>query len=380
MKKPQPKSWKYVWTVIVLIVASVGMMWWLWLVMGDIDQQRQGGVVNEPTPTPAEQGSRYVEAGKLTSLDNQTIYQSTTLPDNLDPSQVWTVMATGDIIPARGVDYQMRRLGIEYPVAGSGIKELLSSGDLTIANLEAPLLANCPMHMEGFTFCGQAAFGQVLAKAGIDLVSLENNHIGNYGAAGIAETKTVLQAAGIGWSDRQTMHQTTKAGLKIGHLSFNGIAGLSLMDQAILSRIERAKTEVDFLIVSVHWGKEYELVPMPDGGVAADDPLDLGPKMVEAGADLIIGNHPHWVEGVEMYKGKLISYAHGNFIFDQSWSLETSQGVVGKYTFYGRQLVAAEWVPVQIMNQAQPVLLDGQAKERVLDRMKQSTAGILQRR
>jgi len=86
-------------------------------------------------------------------------------------------------------------------------------------------------------------------------------------------------------------------------------------------------------------------------------------------ADLVIGNHPHWAQGVELYKGKFIAYAHGNFVFDQMWSLQTREGVVGTYTFYGKKLIAVRYRPVLIENYAQPHFLPAAQEAPVLKQM-----------
>src|SRR5690606_7505630 len=88
--------------------------------------------------------------------------------NKLDPDKLRTIVITGDIIPARGVDAKIRQNGPNFPFAGEGITELLESGDVTISSLEAPVLQNCPVHNEGFTFCGQHTFAQAMADAGID--------------------------------------------------------------------------------------------------------------------------------------------------------------------------------------------------------------------
>ena len=114
------------------------------------------------------------------------------------------------------------------------------------------------------------------------------------------------------------------------------------------------------VVVQFHWGKEYVRLPQRAPGVAPDDPRDLGRAAPAAGADLIIGNHPHWVQGGGVVagpgapgtnppdSGRLITYAHGNFVFDQMFSAETREGVVGRYTFHGARLVAIEYRPVRI--------------------------------
>jgi len=113
-------------------------------------------------------------------------------------------------------------------------------------------------------------------------------------------------------------------------------------------------------------------------GIADDNPVEIAHLAVDAGADLIIGNHPHWVQAVELYKGKhalsgaegYIAYAHGNFIFDQMWSYETRVGVIGRYTFYDDRLVRVEYIPTLIQDYAQPVPLQGADAQAVLDGMK----------
>jgi len=114
-----------------------------------------------------------------------------------------------------------------------------------------------------------------------------------------------------------------------------------------------------------------ELLPTVGPGIAPDNPREAGHLAIDLGADLVIGNHPHWVEPVEIYKDRLIAYAHGNFIFDQMWSQETREGVVGRYTFYGTKLIRVDYRPLVIDDYAQPRWLDegvGEGKA-IIDRM-----------
>jgi poly-gamma-glutamate synthesis protein (capsule biosynthesis protein) len=137
----------------------------------------------------------------------------------------------------------------------------------------------------------------------------------------------------------------------------------------MVTTIELAAGQVDVMVVSYHWGREYVAVPQSAGGIAPDDPVEIAHLAVEAGADLVIGNHPHRVQAVELYGGKLIAYAHGNFIFDQTWSVPTRQGVVGRYSFFDDRLVRVEYLPVQTDDGAQPRFLVGAAAQAVLDEM-----------
>jgi poly-gamma-glutamate synthesis protein (capsule biosynthesis protein) len=104
-------------------------------------------------------------------------------------------------------------------------------------------------------------------------------------------------------------------------------------------------------------------VPTPD------DPVAIGHQTIDWGADIVIGNHPHWYQGIEIYHGKLITYSHGNFVFDQMWSEETREGVIGTYTFYGTQLVAASWKPVRSYDYGQPVFMNAGDSSAVITTM-----------
>ncbi len=297
---------------------------------------------------------------------------------NLDPARLRTVIATGDVIPARHTDYVVRHMGNAFEYTVDATKDIVSSADVTVVNLEAPLIEGCPEEAgETFTFCGQPGFTSALQTAGVDVVTLENNHIGNYGRDGIDETIRHLEAAGIKWADRTTPAIVDIRGLKFGFLAFNGV--IETIDrQAMAVAIKALRPQVDVLAVAFHWGAEYVSVPQAAPGVADDDPVEIAHLALDAGADWIIGNHPHWVQAVEVYQGKralsgaegYIAYAHGNFIFDQMWSYETRVGVIGKYTFYDDKLVRVEYIPTLIENYAQPRPLQGAEAQAVLDGMK----------
>lgn len=297
--------------------------------------------------------------------------------DWLDPKRLTEIIITGDVIPARGVDAKIRKFGSQFPFSGHGITELLQDGDLTIVNLESPLLNDCPVHNEGFTFCGQSSFAKAMADAGIDLVTLENNHIQNYGIAGRDETIIHLKDAGINYANSMHLDITTIHGLRIGTLAFTGVGG-RFYPETIQETIKDADPKVDLLFVAFHWGKEYESIPTQDVNIAPDDPRTIARLAIQSGADMIIGNHPHWVQGIELIDGKLINYSLGNFIFDQSWSTETLQGYIGKLTYYGTKLVKVEVLPIVIKHQSQPNLPTIKESEEIMQRIKQSSLQLSQ--
>lgn len=314
-------------------------------------------------PVPAAQGAAPL------SLTLDDVFPARDLSAlGLDPARVRTIIATGDVIPARSVDTIIRRRNDDFMYPLAATRDLLRSGDLTVINLEAPIIANCPPHDEGFKFCGRPGFIPALQAAGIDVATLENNHIGNYGDLGIAETMRRLDQAGIAWANRDRWTIADVRGLKVGIVAFNGV-GEAFDRATIAAQVRALRPQVDVLIAAFHWGAEYVALPARAPGISPDYPVEIAHLAVDNGADLILGNHPHWVQAVEIYKGRYIAYAHGNFVFDQMWSYETRVGVVGAYTFYDNQLVGVEYTPVLLQNYAQPVPLRGQAAQDVLNKM-----------
>ncbi len=328
---------------------------------------------NTPIASPTTRSPSTPTALPIPPLTLDAIFPPRDLSTlKLDPKRLRAIVATGDVIPARSTDgiIRARKDDFTYPV--SATKQLLAAGDITVVNLEAPLVSNCPPHDSGFKFCGRPGFVQALQTAGVDVVTLENNHIENYGTQGITETVKNLEKARIQWTAGEAPAIVDVRGVKIGFLAFNGV-GKRFDRPAMQARIKGLRPQVDIVIASMHWGKEYVALPTADRSLAPDNPVEIGRLAVDAGADLVIGNHPHWVQGVELYKGKAIAYAHGNFIFDQMWSEETRKGVIGVYTFYDRTLVQIKFIPIMIQNYAQPVPLQGNAAEDVLDKMSASS-------
>jgi Bacterial capsule synthesis protein PGA_cap len=283
-----------------------------------------------------------------------------------------TLIATGDVIPARSVNYKMVMYNdFLYPFRRTA--GYLRSGDITLINLEAPLIANgCPVVFEGMQFCGDPRFVQGLRFAGVDTACTANNHIGNYGPQGIQETWNHLGAGGIGYCGYGKVDHKTVRGIRFAFLAYNTVG--ERFDYASARRqIRAARSGADIVIVSVHWGKEYVAVPTVAPGIADDDPQRVAHWIIDSGADLIIGNHPHQVQSVEIYHHHFISYAHGNFAFDQMFSMPTREGVVGSYTFYGKRLVAVHYRPVVIYDYAQPRWADPATAGQILTAMRNAT-------
>ena len=280
-----------------------------------------------------------------------------------DPHKLRTLIATGDVIPARTVNYMMvTRNDFLYPFRPTAA--YLRTSDITLVNLESPLIAGCAVTVEGMSFCGDPRATQGLKFAGVDVACTANNHIGNYGWPAIRETWQHLAEAGIQHCGLGDVAYRTVRGLRFAFLAFNAV-GERFDYPTSRAEIREARKHADVVVVSVHWGKEYVAMPQIAPGIADDNPRKIAHWIVDSGADLVIGNHPHHVQGVELYRGRLIAYAHGNFAFDQMFTVSgcpgdanyfctTREGVVGTYTFYGKKLIAVRYRSVVIYNYAQP--------------------------
>ncbi|HZU14275.1 MAG TPA: CapA family protein [Chloroflexota bacterium] len=304
---------------------------------------------------------------------------------HLDRRKIRTLVATGDVIPARSVNYKMEIYhDFLYPFRRTA--GFLRRADTTLINLEAPLMNGCPITVQGMTFCGDPRFVQGLNYAGVDVACTANNHIGNYAEAGIQETWMHLRAAHIQPCGLGLTAYRTIRGLRFAFLAYNCV-GQRFDYAGARQEIRDARKHAQIVVVSVHWGKEYVAVPQVAPGIADDYPPKVAHWIIDSGADLIIGNHPHHIQGVEIYHGKLIAYAHGNFAFDQMFTVadcpgdanfvcSTREGVVGTYTFYGTRLISVRYRPVVIYDYAQPRWATPAQARIILNGMRQATQAL----
>jgi len=308
-------------------------------------------------PDFTDQPSFADRSGRLPVLSLESMFHPTYVVPS-DPSRIRTLLVTGDVIPARGVNYYATsRHDFLWPFRPTA--DYTKNADITYINLESPLFAGCPVVATAtFTFCGDARFINGLNLMGAKVANLANNHLSNYGAEGITLTDKLLHDNGIQTSGLGPVAVIDVRGIKFGFVGFNGV-GRAIDKEGLRQGIARARELADIVVVQFHWGKEYERQPLADPHVPTpDDPVAVGHAAIDWGADIVIGNHPHWYQGIEIYHSKLITYAHGNFVFDQMWSEETREGVIGTYTFYGKQLVAAKWKAVRIYDYGQPVFMN----------------------
>ncbi len=235
-----------------------------------------------------------------------------------------SLLTTGDVLLARTINAKsVKDANFDWPFAHT--QDLLSTPDLTFVNLETPLLADCPVITSGFKFCGSNQNIPALVRAGIDIVNLANNHSGNFGQTGLAETITALQAANLRVTGTSDPAFVTTNGIRFGFLGFDDTISPVKQDQ-FTQLIHSATSQSDHVIVAIHWGIEYQNQP-------SARQILLGHLAIDSGASLVVGHHLHWIQPIEQYRDGYIYYSHGNFIFDQFWSEATKTGLVITTTF-----------------------------------------------
>lgn len=273
----------------------------------------------------------------------------------------------GDVMLGRSVRNATKAAGnANYPFEKTA--EFLGVYDLAFVNLENPIVTDCPFHDGGFKFCSDFDSISSLKHGQIDIVNIANNHTYNYGSSGFAQTKKFLEESGILYTGDSKL--TVK---KIGNTTF-GFLGFDFTvkkpTEADYDLIAASDPQVDTLIVSPHWGVEYKANP-------EQYQREWAKIIIEKGADVITGTHPHWVQGADCIKGggwqyydrevmaqsldsceKVVFYSLGNFVFDQMWSEETKKGILAEIQFQEGKIAKINIVKTYIKVVGQPIIVE----------------------
>ena len=268
-----------------------------------------------------------------------------------EPTPLTTVVLGGDVMLGRTVMTTSidNEEDPRYPFLKIG--DTLFNSDISFVNLEAPIIDDCPRHYEGFIFCADPRMVSGLVYAGVDVVSLENNHILNYGQDGVGQTKAFLSQKDIGYVGKGDLYVEEVRGTKFGFIAFNKVDDPDDFTPGELDFVRRASEDVDVLIGSVHWGVEYVETP-------TEKQEEWANFLVDAGVDVVVGHHPHWVQSLATIKGKPVYYSLGNLVFDQMWSEKTREGLVVKLTFDGKEIVDEEFIKTYMEEWAQPKVVE----------------------
>jgi len=264
---------------------------------------------------------------------------------------ITTLYFVGDMMLTRGVKNSVNKnFDGEYNRLFENITEL-KNADILFANLEGDVSDKGNNVGSIYSFRMDKEILPVLKNAGFDILNFANNHVGDWSIAAFKDTLSGLKdndilktGAGINKKDAENPTIIEKNGIKFGFLGFSDVgpnwleakekeAGILLAgDSRLADIVKNAKEKTDVLIVSFHFGEEYNLTHNKRQS-------DLAHKAIDNGADLIIGHHPHVMEDIEEYNGKTIVYSLGNFIFDQYFSKDTMEGMLFSVKYDGTKLI-----------------------------------------
>ncbi len=309
------------------------------------------------------------------------------IPSQAGPGEVTTLTMVGDVMLGRRVaqasgDDPIRTL---RPTA-----KRLASAEITVGNLESTLSDNGRPTQGGDSFYADPAVLEGLELAGFDAVSLANNHAGDYGAGALRETLAELRDAGLPYvgagrdlAEARRPVIITRDGVRVGFIGTESIGEtpaatsdsggtnrlnmpprtgpLNERQLARISRdIARLAAEVDVVVVVPHWGTQYTHVPEASQRRAAR-------AFAEAGADLVIGGHPHWVQGWEQVGDTVVVHSLGNFIFDMDFQTKTMEGVFVEVVLWGGDVKAVEPVAYTLDSRFVPRVVEGAEAADILD-------------
>ncbi len=252
-----------------------------------------------------------------------------------------------------------------YPF--SNVIEVFRNDDLTIVNLEGTLTTSIEPIPEGkFHFRGKPAYARILAESSIEVANLANNHIGDFGGRGYEDTRQALRDAGVGASGNGVVDVRTIHGIEVVNLGFTGVY---MTRSKVRREIETHKKPDNLVIVSFHSGVEgtHEVI---------DIQREYGRLAIDAGADVVLGHHPHVIQAMETYQGRHIVHSLGNFVFGANTNPHKVESMIYRETFVqenGRLVSNSfEVIPVRICPQLpckefRPALLEGDEKRKFLD-------------
>lgn len=266
----------------------------------------------------------------------------------------------------------------------ANVKNVLAEDDLTIANLETCLTTTRDRKDKShektpYWLKGEPHYAQILAKGNVEAVNIANNHLFDYGEDGYTETLASLEKAGIDYCGFDQVLIKEIKGIKLGFLGFNQFSNKGVwqpfpsLKEQVATAIQDLQEQTDLIIVSFHWGNEREIKP-------SAKQHELAQLAIDSGADLVLGHHPHVLQGIKEYQGKQIVFSLGNFCFGANRYPYDRDTMIYRqtFTFKEQELVhtESEVIPCSMttqpgLNDFQPQILEGAEGERVLSKLKQ---------
>lgn len=271
-------------------------------------------------------------AAKLKPAKVEDITEPSETVEKSDKDPV-KILAFGDMMLGRYVRILMDKNSMDYPFKNlpKGT-DFFQDADIVFGNLEGPIKGKGKKGGTAMVFSFGEDVAPLLKEVGFNLLSITNNHALDQGWDGRDSTIKALEDEDLGWcghpseAAKESVYYGTYHDKEIAFVCFQDVTFKLDMEKAN-ALIKEVKSNVDLLVVSIHWGLEYKNT--------ADKKLqvDKGHQFIDNGADFVIGHHPHVVQNFEVYNGKFIFYSLGNFVFDQYWSQNTQKELAINISF-----------------------------------------------
>ncbi len=285
--------------------------------------------------------------------------ETTPSPSSIPTERKLTILFGGDMMFDRNIRKVITTYGTDHIL--QELKPVLASYDLVIANLEGPItsapsksLGSAVGSPHNYIFTFDPIVATLLYTHTIHVVNLGNNHILNFGTQGLAQTKQYLQEANVQFFGNAAADTTQerslileKNGIRIGFVNYNAFG--TDAEARVLADLAAVRPQSDIVLVYTHWGTEY--VPTANAGIQ-----ELAHTFIDAGADAVIGSHPHVVQQHELYNGRHIYYSLGNFVFDQYFEPAVQQGMLIGLTISNDEIVDAAEIPILLEKNGQTKL------------------------
>jgi poly-gamma-glutamate synthesis protein (capsule biosynthesis protein) len=335
----------------------------------------QSSAVPSPTVVTSNRTTNQVQ----TAMETVSVVKHNQVVDPKDPTV--SLLFSGDVTLS---DAFADTVGKDYKWAFAKL-DLYRQADLAMVNLENPLTkASTPMPGKQFNFKADPDMVQVLKEGGVDLVTLANNHTMDYQSEGLLETMSTLDKAGIlhlgagrDITEARRPEIIDVKGQRIAYLGYFGedyaatdqSAGTSpIMEARISQDIKAIRNQVDWVVVNFHWGQENASHP-------ADWQVELARYTIDQGADVIVGHHPHVLQGAEIYKGRPIAYSLGNFIFGGNSRSDYDTAIL-KVSVKDKQM-KVEFVPIEV-KQYQAMMASAERGQQILSHISELSADFPQ--
>lgn len=324
---------------------------------------------------------------KTGALINDNSNMNASYPDDINSKTKVTISAIGDCTLGSDESYskygtfddEFKKHNYDYGYFFENVRDILDKDDLTIANLETTLTTSTKKADKQYAFKGDPSYAKILKEGSVEAVNIANNHTFDYLRTGFDDTLKALDREGIGYFGYGYKYYKTVKGIKIGVLGYTGYDSSIATKNQIKKDIMQMRPQVNILIVSFHWGEENKYYPNKIQ-------KDLGHFAIDQGADLVIGHHPHVIQGIEKYKDKFIVYSLGNFSFGGNRNPADKDSFIFQETFIfnkSGELTGTEKniIPVSVSslkdrNDFKPTILTGKERNRVLEKIETLSQGI----